>query len=48
VQGTLELKLADDVGPREANVVCKKDRVTIRTFGKSLSYRWTGTALRKR
>jgi hypothetical protein len=48
VQGTLELKLADDVGPREANVTCKNDRVTIRTFGKSLAYRWTGTALRKR
>jgi hypothetical protein len=36
------------VGPRESNVVCKKDRVTIRTFGKSLAYRWTGMALRKR
>jgi hypothetical protein len=48
VQGTLELKLADDVSPRESNVVCKKDHVTIRAFGKSFSYRWTGTALRRR
>jgi hypothetical protein len=47
VQGMLELKLADDVSPRESNVICKKDRVTIRTFGKALSYRWTGSALRR-
>jgi hypothetical protein len=47
VQGTLELTLADDVPPREAGVTCGKDRVTIKTAGKTLTYRWTGSALRK-
>jgi hypothetical protein len=49
VLGTLELKLADDVPPREVvKVTCAKDRLTIRLPRKNLSYAWTGTALRKR
>ena len=47
VQGVLELTLADDVPPREAGIACAKDRLTIRLRGKTLRYRWTGSALRK-
>jgi hypothetical protein len=47
VQGTLELKLTDDVPPREAGVTCRKDRLSIKMRGKTLTYRWNGTALRK-
>ena len=48
VQGTLELTLADDVPPRGTNVACAKDRMTIRVGKTTLTYRWTGSALRKR
>jgi hypothetical protein len=48
VQGKLELKLADDVPPREASITCRKDRLIIRMRGKTLTHRWTGSALRKR
>jgi hypothetical protein len=48
VQDVLELKLTDDVPPREAGVTCGKDRLTIRTAKKKLIYTWTGSALRKR
>jgi hypothetical protein len=49
VQGTLELKLSDDVPPRQVvSVTCAKDRLTIKLPRKSLPYAWTGTALRKR
>jgi hypothetical protein len=47
VQGTLELKLTDDVPPREAGVTCRKDRLSIKMRRKTLTYRWNGTALRK-
>lgn len=48
VQGTLELKLVDDVPPREVvSVVCKANRLAIRLRGKTLSYTFDGKALRK-
>ena len=48
VHGMLELTLADDVPPRRAGITCAKDRVTIRTGAKALTYQWDGKALRKR
>ncbi len=48
-QATLELKLADDVPPRQVvSVTCAKDRLSIKLPRKTLAYRWTGTVLRKR
>ncbi|HEX2555022.1 MAG TPA: hypothetical protein VHL98_15085 [Microvirga sp.] len=49
VQGERELKLAKPIPPREViSVLCRGDRVTIRTTAGTSQHRWTGEALTAR
>ncbi len=49
VRGQRELRLAKAVPPREViGVVCRGDRVTIRTNAGTWHYRWTGDVLTAR
>jgi hypothetical protein len=49
VAGVVEARTLDDVPPREViSVRCNKSALTIRITGKTLSYIWTGKALRRK